>query len=45
MVQFIANLILCTLIAVFLISIFGWWLLAWAAVMVLVSLSGFGGKK
>lgn len=44
MISFIANLILCTLIAVYMISLFGWWLLAALALWVLIVLAE-GGKR
>ena len=44
MISFIAHLILCTLIAVFMISVFGWWLLGALAIWGLIVLAE-GGKR
>ena len=44
MVSFIANLILCTLIVIFMISLFGWWLIPALAIWGLIALAE-GGKR
>ncbi|WP_312525323.1 hypothetical protein [Comamonas sp.] len=44
MISLIANLILCVLFAIWMMSLFGWWLVPAFIIWILIGLAG-GGKK